>query len=686
MLEKTPIDLLPRTSPITIKRFKSKGINTYADLLTYFPFLYEPLSIISDITRLQEGETVSVKGTIEEMTNQYTRRGLTIQKGILKDQTGTVEISWFNQPYLVRTLVKGLHVSLAGKVERFGNKIVLKPIEYEILRTQTDDTIHTGRLVPVYSQLYGLSSKTIREKIYYIIHHILPDEDEEYLPEKLLNQFSLRSENESLKEIHFPASQQLLDKARTRIGFDELFVKVLSSRLVKEEWKKEQTTAPLHLTKMIQKKVTQFISQLPFKLTAAQTRTTDEVLADIRKTTPMNRFVQGDVGSGKTVVAAIAAYVSYLNRFQTLIMAPTEILANQHYQTISKMFAGSPLKVALQTRTNKSFTKKKNDSDQYDIIIGTQALLTEHVKFEKVGLVVIDEQHRFGVRQRAMLKQKGFNPHLLTMTATPIPRTVSLTLYSELDLSVIDELPKGRLPIKTYVAPVAKRNDGYEWIKKKIKKDHEQIYIICPLIEESESETMQTVRAATKEYEYLKKDVFKEYRVALLHGKMKGAEKDEIMEKFKEKKYDILVSTSVVEVGIDVPNATVMIIEGAERFGLAQLHQLRGRVGRSDKQSYCFLFTSTKEAQFQKKLQFFAKTNSGMKLAEYDLKLRGPGQVFGTVQHGYDDLQIADITDATLVHTVQQAVGSFVQQYQVSSYPRLKAMMDAYQIEQISRD
>jgi len=454
--------------------------------------------------------------------------------------------------------------------------------------------------------------------------------------------------------------------------------------LIKKRWSKEQTTTPIHLTEQQKNDVKTFIERLPFSLTTAQLRATHEILGDLQKPNPMNRFLQGDVGSGKTVVAAIAAYAVFLNEKQTLIMAPTEILAIQHYGTISTLMKDLEIKVALQTGSHKDITSKKTASS-FDIIIGTHTLISAKYDFRDVGFVVIDEQHRFGVKQRALLKEKGINPHLLTMTATPIPRTVSLTLYSELDLSIIDELPKGRKRIKTYVTPPAKRSAGYQWIAKQITEEKIQAYIICPLIETSEHESMTSIKAAKEEYEHLKKNIFPFLNVALLHGKMKSKEKEEVMNQFSKGVFDILVSTSVVEVGVDVPNATIMLIEGCERFGLAQLHQLRGRVGRAEKQSYCLLFT-THQNRNSSRLKFFAQTTSGLKLSEYDLKIRGPGEIYGTQQHGYSDLKIADLTDTKLVFEAKKAVDSYLKKYSVDKTPKLKRIIDSYQLNLIDKN
>ena len=687
MRDQIPIEALPRTSGLTIKRLKSLGVETYEDLAHYYPSRYEDYSVVSTIARAQPGETVTLKGTLTTFTSNRTKRGLAMQKALLTDATGRIDLVWYNQPYLANMLVPPIEVAVAGEIEIFGKGKTMRPKEYEILPSSDTPTQHTGRLVPVYPQTYRLSSKTIREKIGSVLAYIAEAGDtSDYLPEEIQTMHRLLSENKALHHIHFPKTMAEVEAARQRLGFDELFIKLLSSRLVRKQWEEETVTHAFKLDKKIKTKINTFIKSLPFSLTAGQQKAVDEILADLGKTTPMNRFLQGDVGSGKTVVSAIAGYVAHLNGFQSLYMAPTEILALQHYSTLIKFFEPLGLRIGLQTGAHKTFTKKNQSTSDYHIVVGTHALITSSLNFDKVGFVVIDEQHRFGVKQRALLKQKGMDPHLLTMTATPIPRTVSLTLYSELDLSVIDEMPKGRLPIKTHVVPHAKRMSGYEWIKKQIDTYGIQVYIICPLVEESESETMTSIKAATKEFETLRDKIFKKHKVALLHGKMKPKEKEEIMREYKEKKYDILVSTSVVEVGIDVPNATVMIIEGAERFGLAQLHQLRGRVGRGDKQSYCFLFTSDKDTKSTSRLNFFAKTTSGMKLAEFDLRIRGPGDIYGTQQSGYSDLKIASITDYPLIKKVKDTVDFFQPQYTEKKYPLIKKRLEQYQIDQVSRD
>ena len=675
------IDNLPSTSPLTIQRLKKIGIKTFFDLLNYFPYRYENYSLISSIEKLQPGEKVTVKGKIIDKKQEFTKRGFKIQKFLLYDGSGKMEIVFYNQPYLIKTLTTDKSVSFAGTVELFGNKLIMTPNEWEI-----ETNIHTGRLVPIYPEKKGLSSRLLREKIFWLFSQLNKNEIIDILPKEIISYNKLIDEFLAYSNIHFPKDKSLAKEAQKRLAFDELFIIQLSAALVRKEWEKEKVGHQFKIDKTITEKINTFINKLPFQLTSAQNRAVKEILDDLSKNKPMNRFLQGDVGSGKTVVAAIACYLAYLNGYQSLFMAPTEILAKQHFQTLSMLFKNYSLKIGLQTKSEK-INKKKNNSliSDFNIIIGTHALLNEKLKFNRVGLVIIDEQHRFGVRQRAMLKEKGVNPHLLTMTATPIPRTVALVLYGELDISYLDEMPKGRLPIKTYLIPQEKRADAYSWIKKQIKEKNESVFIVCPLIEESNVETMKSVKAAKKEFENLKA-IFSEFKLGLLHGKLKTDEKNKVLEEFRNDKIKILVTTPVVEVGIDIPQATIMIIEAAERFGLAQLHQLRGRVGRSDKQSYCFLFTNSNSPQIIERLTFFAKNNLGIKLAEYDLQTRGPGEVYGEKQHGFIDLKIASFTDYHLISQTKKAVDYFLNHYHPSQFPSLLKRIEEYQIKQITRD
>ncbi|MDA1317113.1 MAG: ATP-dependent DNA helicase RecG [bacterium] len=683
MLLDTPINELPRTSARTIQRLQALEIHTYYDLLHYYPSRHDDRSLASPIGSIQAGEKVTISGTIQSLKNNFTKRGFKIQTAKLADDSGSINLVWYNQMYLMRTLQEGMKLAVYGEVEQFGKIKQMKPQEYEIVSDE-GERIHTGRLVPIYALTYGISTKTIREKIFWILQNLKEEIDgSEYLPTTILKYAKIIEEPEAIRSIHFPKTSGHMTQAYNRLAFDELFIRLLASRKVKEQWDTQVVSKKFKVTSF-ESDINTFKKGLPFKLTDAQQRVIDEITKDLQSKKPMNRFLQGDVGSGKTVVAAIAAYIAKLNGMQTLIMAPTEILAQQHYQTLSALFDKTDVTVALHTRSHRTLVDSKGKNAHYDIIVGTQALITKSIAMDHVGLVVIDEQHRFGVKQRAMLKEKGSNPHLLTMTATPIPRTVALTLYSELDLSTIDEMPKGRKLIKTYVINKEKRNDCYVWIQKQIQKHKDQVYVVYPLIDESESETMKTVKAAAKEFEELTK-IFKTESVALLHGKIKSKDKETIMGKFKDQTHDILVATSVVEVGVDVRNATIMLIEGAERFGLAQLHQLRGRVGRGDKQSYCFLFTSDGKKSHSR-LSYFAKTHNGMKLSEFDLKIRGAGNMYGTEQHGYTDLKLADITNATEVQRAQASVDMFIKEYSITHGTHIKKLLDQYQTNQISRD
>ncbi len=690
----TPIASLPNTRSITIRRLKSLSIQTYWDLINFFPYRYDDYSLISRINQLQEGEVVTVIGQVIESKHQITRTGLRIQKIMLQDESGIMELNWYNQPYLLTLLRKGLTVSVAGTIKQFGRKMLMDPREYEIVYSLNSLNLkHTGRIIPMYSEKRGLSSKTIREKIWATLRSLdsLKELPEEWLPKEIILRNNIVNEIIAYKQIHFPSSLQEAQKARERLSFNELFIMQLSSKLVKKEWAKEIVGNRFNITGEIGRHIDNFIDSLPFKLTNAQVRTIMEIREDLKKKMPMNRFLQGEVGSGKTVISTIACYLSCLNGYKSLFMAPTEILAEQHYQTITRLFAKTPNsnskfkvpEISLVTGAKKSSERELQEAD---IIIGTHALIQKKISFHKVGLVVIDEQHRFGVAQRAELKNKGIHPHLLTMTATPIPRTVMLTLYGELDISILDEMPAGRKPIKTYFTPKQKRNDCYDWIKKQIDQNHSQVYIVCPLIEESAIETLQSIKAAKKEYEYLKYQIFKNYSVGLLHGKLRSKEKNQIMNDFKEQKSDILVATPVVEVGIDVPNATIMVIEGSERFGLAQLHQLRGRIGRGEKQSYCFVFSEKENPEITERLFFFAKNQNGSVLAEKDLEIRGPGNLYGIEQHGYIELKIASLTDYVLIEKARKEVEYFMEKYDIKDFGELRRRVENLKIEQIAKD
>jgi len=641
------VEELPLVGPSYARRLNNLGISTIKDLLYHVPHRYLDFRVSSPVRAAAPEETVTVRGKVVSIKNQYTRSGRKIQIGEVEDASGKITVVWFNQPFLVRVLFPEAEISLAGKVGFFsGRKALISP-EYELLK-EGRDSIHTSGLVPVYPETFGVSSKWLRGRISQTLSN-LGNTLEDNLPQKVLKKEGLMPLAKAISAVHHPESLEEAEKGRERLAFDELLELQLASLSRKAGWKNNQTGHPLVFQ---QSDVDKFIDSLPFKLTQSQINAVEEILGDLTRAWPMNRLLEGDVGSGKTVVAAIAAFISFINGFQTAIMAPTQILTQQHYETLQRIFKPFKLRVALIT---SGLVKK--DLGRTDIFVGTHALLNKKAIFENVGLVVIDEQHRFGVEQRALLvKQVGKKkllPHILTMTATPIPRTVALTLYGDLDLSVLNELPGGRQKITTWIVPPAKRPKAMTWVKDEILKHKVQAFLICPLIEESEKETMQSVKAAAKEYTELKK-IFPKLSYGLIHGKLSVKDKDKVMSDFRKGKIDVLVATPVVEVGIDVANATIMLIEGSERFGLAQLHQLRGRVGRGEKKSYCLVFSDSAAPRVLTRLAALEKGISGFELAELDLKLRGPGEVFGTRQHGFPELKIASWQDTELIQRAKR--------------------------------
>lgn len=681
----TPTVKLPLIGPVSARRLKRLEIENAKDLLYHFPFRYEDYSLITPVSSLQPGETVTVKGKVETIKNEYTKHGKKIQKATISDGTGELSVIWYNQPYLVRTIYPGQLINFAGKIDWFGRKLIMESPEYEMLRFdnqgQPAETIHTGRLVPVYPETYKVSSKWLRSRLNLILKPIV-NLIEEYLPPTLLTQHDLIEIKEALLQIHFPENKEMAQKARGRLEFDELFLLQLGGLRTKREWEKEIVGHRLSISNY-RKEIKRFWESLSFELTGAQKKAVREIFQDLAAKKPMNRLLEGDVGSGKTVVAAIAMYVTFLNGYQAALMAPTEILAFQHFETISKLLSPLGLKVGLATGSRR--TKLQIDGSQFDVTIGTHALLSQKLELANLGLVVIDEQHRFGVEQRALLRQKGVNPHLLTLTATPIPRTVALTLYGELDLSFLSEMPPGRKIVKTWVIPEEKRQAAYGWIASQIRKEKAQVFIICPFIEESE--TLSSVKAACQEYERLSREVFPNIKIGLLHGRMKSKEKEAIINHFRSGQIAILVATPVVEVGIDIPQATIMLIEGAERFGLAQLHQLRGRVGRSEKQSYCLLFTESPSYPVVKRLKAMEYRHSGAELAELDLKLRGPGEMYGTLQHGRIKLKLASFSNFALIEKTRQSAQKILtEDLELAKYPHLKAKLKEFTIGKIAPD
>lgn len=633
---------LPFVGPVYQKRLSKLEINTIGDLLLHIPHKYLDFRESLNINRINIGDTVTVRGEVTFIKNLYTRSGKKLQIASVKDKSGEITVIWFNQPFLIRSIYPGDILSLSGKINWFNRKKTLISPEYEKL-TGEKKPIHTGRLVPVYPETSGLSSKWLRSKINFAFSKSRSD-IKEFLPPTTIKKLDLVDLDKAIKNVHFPDSLDEAEKGRRRLAFNELLFYQGINVFRKISWKNNIPSNKLIFTR---NDIVKFTNLLPFTLTGSQNKAMQEITDDLKNEYPMNRLLEGDVGSGKTVVAATAAFVSFINGCQSVFMTPTQILAQQHFDTLNSLFKAFKVRVNLLTSDIK-----KGDLGRSDIFVGTHSLIHSKIDFDKVGLVVIDEQHRFGVEQREHLIKKTRNktivPHVLTMTATPIPRTVALTFYGDLSLSTLDELPAGRQDITTWIVPPKKRDGAYKWIFKNIKETKAQAYVICPLIEESSVETMQSVKAVTKQYREIKL-LLPNLKVGLLHGKQKSKEKTGVLDQFKKGDIDILVATPVVEVGIDVANATIMVIEGAERFGLAQLHQLRGRVGRGEKKSYCLLFGESISPKALSRLNALQKSSSGFELAELDLKLRGPGEIFGLKQHGHPELKIASWQDVDLI-------------------------------------
>lgn len=653
---------LSRVGQVLAKRLKKLGLENNLDLLFYYPARYEDFSAITKIADLQAEQTTTVQGKIEIINNRRSwRRRMMITEAVIRDNTEGIKIVWFNQPFISKIIKAGEEIFISGKVSHDQVGLLFKNPIYEKAKT---DTTHTARIIPIYPLTEGITQKQIRFLTKQVVQKIINIED--WLPEKIIKQYKLLSLKTALEQIHFPDNWQKLRAAQRRLGFDELFIIQLFNLKNKKEL--AQQKAPL--IKFQKKAVINLVNNLPFKLTASQKKCAWQIIKDLEKPQPMNRLLEGDVGSGKTVIAAIAMYNAALNNYQAVLMAPTEILAEQHYQTLTSILGKDT--VAIVTRNKKSIF---HDSK---IIVGTHALIQQKVKFHNLALAIIDEQHRFGVKQRQALQDKSglahLIPHFLSMTATPIPRTLALTAYGDLDLSILNEMPKGRKKIITRLVPEEKRTKAYAFIKEKIIS-HDQVFVICPLISESDKLGVKSVEA---EYERLKTEIFPDLNIAKLHGKLKPKIKEQIMADFKNKKYDILVSTSVVEVGVDINNATIMMIEGAERFGLAQLHQFRGRVGRSIKQSYCLLFTNSDSPQTLERLESLVKSQDGFKLAEYDLKLRGPGAIYSTEQSGFfSHFKIANLSDYILITEAKEAAKNIIDE--LKDHPLVEKRLEKFQ-------
>ncbi len=664
----SPVQFLKGIGEKRAQALKEIGVETVLDLVYYFPRRYLDRSHITPINALQADMLTTVVGKVQFGGIKSGRRRRYIL--VISDGTGFLNCVWFNRvEYWSKIFEKGETIAFSGKVGLFGEYQMVHP-DFDRLGDEGEqDFLHTGRIIPLYPSSealsrVGLDSRGFRRILKGALKGYAKSLSES-LPAEILRRQKLIAFREAIEHVHFPADKQSLAAARRRLKFDELFYLELMLALRKKST--EIKRKGIEFLK-VGERTRRLIESLPFELTAAQKKVTREIRDDMKKDRPMNRLLQGDVGSGKTIVALIAMMMAIENNYQAALMAPTEILAEQHFLTIHQLLEELGIKVVLLIGAQKKAARTKIlemiKNAEANLVIGTHALIQEGVEFQRLGLVIIDEQHRFGVMQRAVLMEKGLAPDVLVMTATPIPRTLSLTLYGDLDVSILDELPPGRKPVKTYWRSEAKRSEIYRFVRSKIDEGA-QAYIVFPLVEESEKVDL---KAAIEGYENLQSGMFANYHIGLLHGRMKSEDKEQVMADFKSGKIQILVSTTVIEVGVDVSNATVMVIENAERFGLPQLHQLRGRVGRGEKPSYCFLIAKhpiSNEARVR--LETITKTNDGFKIAEVDLQLRGPGEFFGTRQHGLPQLRIADLVKDTelLLKAREEAFNLAKQDHQV---------------------
>lgn len=652
--------------------FYKAGIFTLGDLIRFYPRDWRDFSDIVKISEVKIGQEVTFKAKVSEIKIRPTRRKrFSITEGLFSDGTGSVRALWFNQSYIAKILKKDEEVLLAGKLEDNKGLLLKNPI-YE--RLSESETKHLGRIMSIYREVGKISSRMIRFMLKPITDK-LPTQD--YLPAKIKEEFLLISEKEALSQIHFPDSMQKKEKAQERLAFDEIFVPQVLGQLVRKRLREEKS----YSIKAEDSFIENVYKKLSFSLTSSQKMALTHIFSDIGKNVPMNRLLEGDVGSGKTIVSAISIIAAVVSGYQAAMLVPTEVLVWEHFQNLKKFLAKFDISCELLTGS----TSKKEKERIYQgiktglisVIVGTHALINENLEFAKLALVVLDEQHRFGVSQRKKLRQKGggFFPHLLSMTATPIPRTFALTVYGDLDISVLSDMPCGKRQTTTYLAPQEKRQKGYDFVKKQIKSGSKVLFV-CPSISFSEK---MNIKAVEDEYEKLKNNEFSDYKIDMLHGKMKTDKKQKKIEDFKKGKTEIMVSTTVIEVGLNIPNLNVMVVENAERFGLAQLHQLRGRIGRKGEKSYFIMFTDSDNPNTINRLSKMEKIKDGFALAEFDLSLRGEGEIFGTRQSGFSEFKLASFSDYDLIEKAHKAAKDLVEENPtLSKYEKLRKKV--YQI------
>ena len=705
----TKLNCIRELPPRFVGRLTHLNLITVRDLLWYFPFRYDDFSQVVKIADLKIRQTATVRGVVRQMTaHRSWRRKMLVTEALIADETGGIRAVWFNQPYIAHTLKPGTVGNFAGKVAISDDDVYLASPSYELSTTLTESA-HTAGLIPIYPETRGLTSRGIRFLVKPLLRAtgIIPD----FIPEEVRAAEALPPLTEALRDIHFPATLAHAEKARRRFAFEDLYLLQLTNLRARAALRRERAPA----LSVPEETLASFMNELPFALTAAQQRSIKEIAADLSRPEPMNRLLQGDVGSGKTVVAAIAARIAYSNKKQVACMAPTEVLARQHYQTLSKLLGHAGIGVGLLTggearlclpiegdaAVPRRKLLEKARTGGIELVLGTHALIAGRsagkIRFRDLGLVIIDEQHRFGVEQRAALVKREVHRgaettvHFLSMSATPIPRTLALSLFGDLDLSVIDEMPAGRRPVITKIVSPQKRATAYAFIRQEIRRGR-QAFVLCPRIAAPEDDgdlrpagggtkafTQWDVKSVEEEYEKLKSRVLSELRVAMLHGKIKAAEKIRIMAEFAAGKTNVLVSTSVIEVGIDVPNATIMMIEGAERFGLAQLYQFRGRVGRGEHQSYCLLFTDSSSESTGRRLKALLTAKNGFELAEEDLKIRGPGEFLGDKQTGLPDIAMRALQNMELIRRARRAAeATLAKDPELAGHPPLKEKLASF--------